>query len=191
MNPTLEAVFTQSVCLGGFSFKTLPGASNPSVSHKPWVAGYRQIPQHRIRHCFNPDWHTLNQFLGAPTAFDQFLLSQRVNPTNNTFEWLQTEGDIVRAFYTHISHPVQLAFHVNGSPFVVQRSESGPLGPTQVPQTIDFNWGHNERSVMIGELKRHGVIHPGRWTGQTQPDSNRIWLGKELRGSVEWNDPGN
>ncbi|KAH7633187.1 hypothetical protein B0T09DRAFT_300967 [Sordaria sp. MPI-SDFR-AT-0083] len=104
-----------------------------------------------------------------------------VNPLNGTAEYFQTEGDTVRTFYTHVSHPIQLAFQTNHGSFIVQRSESGPLGPTQVSQTIDFTWGCGEHCLMIGELKRHGIIDRKRWTGERPPDGNRIGLGKELR----------
>ncbi|KAM7183119.1 hypothetical protein V8F33_013790 [Rhypophila sp. PSN 637] len=96
---------------------------------------------------------------------------------------LQKEGDSVRTFYTHGSHPIQLAFQTrHHTSFIVQRSESGPLGPTNVTQTIDYSWGYGERSLIIGEVKRHGIIDIRTWTGENPVDSTRRWLRKELRG---------
>ncbi|KAK4096199.1 hypothetical protein N658DRAFT_501868 [Parathielavia hyrcaniae] len=137
----------------------------------------------------NPDFDAINAVFGNEDSFGRHLQDMAVNPPNNTIEWFQSESDSVRVFYTHISHPIELAFQTpSGTPFVVQRSESGPLGSTNVSQTVDFNWGHGERCLLLGELKRHRIIDPRRWTGQLPADGNRTWLGKEIRASV-YNHP--
>ncbi|KAI0967946.1 hypothetical protein F4678DRAFT_229307 [Xylaria arbuscula] len=100
------------------------------------------------------------------------------HPLNRTTEDLQTEGDSVRVFYTHISHPVQLAFQ----DIVTQRSETGPPGPTSYAQTVDFEWIRSDQCIIIGEIKRHGVIDPSVWENDESTDKNRRWLGQELRG---------
>ncbi|KAK4119948.1 hypothetical protein N657DRAFT_649729 [Parathielavia appendiculata] len=168
---------------GTAAFHTLTGAGEPSLSHKSWVADYPEVLPQALRIFENPDQDTINTIFGDENALDHRLLTKDVMPLNDTVEWFQKEGDSVRAFYTHISHPIQLAFHTNlGPPFIIQRSESGPLGQTQVSQTVDFSWGCGESSLMIGELKRHGIINTGAWiTSPRRPDGNRVWLGKELR----------
>lgn len=98
----------------------------------------------------------IDDAFGPEDDFDRHLLDMDVSPLNGTAEYFQTEDDTVRAFYTHVSHPIQLAFQTNHGSFIVQRSESGPLGPTQVPQTIDFTWGCGEYCLMIGELNGMG-----------------------------------
>lgn len=106
-----------------------------------------------------------------------------MSPLNHTAEWLQEEGDSVRTFYTHIAHPIQVAFQTqHGTPFIVLRSEPGPLGTTHVRQTVDFTWAFQDHALLIGEHKMHGIIDTARWIGQAQPDSNRRLLGQELRG---------
>ena len=47
---------------------------------------------------------------GSEDALDEHLLNRDVSPLNGTTEWFQKEGDSVRTFYTHVSHPIQLAF---------------------------------------------------------------------------------
>ncbi|KAL2017268.1 hypothetical protein VTK56DRAFT_2380 [Thermocarpiscus australiensis] len=126
-------------------------------------------------------WIPIDNLFGTEDALEGHLLNKNVMPLNNTTEWLQSEGDSVRTFYTHVSHPIQLAFHTNGQSFMIQRSESGPLGPTQVSQTVDFTWGYGDRCVMIGELKRHRMIDAKAWRGEVPASHNRRWLGKELR----------
>jgi hypothetical protein len=167
---------------GTASYHTLPGASTPSLSKKNWVQNYPEVQALRLY--INPTRDTINTVFGDEDALDDHLLNRDVNPLNDTVEWFQSEGDSVRTFYTHISYPIQLAFQTGyGTPFIVQRSESGPLGPTQVSQTVDFTWGWGDRVVlMMGELKRHGIIDVAKWRGQEAPDHNRRWLGKELRG---------
>lgn len=161
------------------TFHTLPGAAPPSLSHKNWVQGYPEV--RGLRLLINPGLNEINTEFGHEDDLDSLLLAKDVNPLNDTTEWLQKEGDSVRTFYTHVS--IQLAFKgFDGTPFIVQRSESGPLGSTQVPQTVDFTWGYGDQHcLMIGELKRHGIINRRRWAGQIAADNNRRWLGQELR----------
>ncbi len=169
---------------GAASFHTLPGAGKPSLSQKNWVQNYPEV--NAIRPLYlNPTRDYINAAFGDEDALDAHLLDKGVSPLNGTTEWLQKEGDSVRAFYTHVSHAIQLAFQTHhGTPFIIQRSESGPLGHTDVNQTVDFAWGCGERCLLIGELKRHGIIDVERWTGESPTDTNRRWLGKELRGPV-------
>jgi hypothetical protein len=168
---------------GTATFHTLPGPGEPTLSQKTWTEEYHEVRQPALTLYETPNLDTINAVFGNEDALDAHLLNKDVNPLNGTIEWFQKEGDSVRAFYTHVSHPIQLAFQTDhGAPFIVQRSESGPLGPTQVSQTIDFTWGCGECCLMMGELKRHKIINPGRWRGELQVDSNRRRLGKELRG---------
>ncbi|KAK4243262.1 hypothetical protein C7999DRAFT_18374 [Corynascus novoguineensis] len=168
---------------GTATFQTLPGAGEPTLSQKNWTEAYHEVRRPALTLHENPNLDTINTVFGDEDALDAQLLNRDVNPLNGTIEWFQKEGDSVRTFYTHVSHPIQLAFQTaHGTPFIVQRSESGPLGSTQVSQTIDFTWGHGACCLMIGELKKHKMINPARWKGDMQADNNRVRLGKELRG---------
>ncbi|KAK4204856.1 hypothetical protein QBC40DRAFT_216042 [Triangularia verruculosa] len=163
------------------TFHRLPGAALPNLTHKQWVQGYHEVRALEVY--TNPGLDIINNVFGLEDALDVCLLNRDVHPLNDTSEWFQSEGDSVRAFYTHISLPLQLAFKADdGRPFIIQRSESGPLGPTQVPQTVDFTWGYGNCCLIIGEMKKHGIIDPPRWNGLLEVNSNRRWLGKELRG---------
>lgn len=168
----LQAVLDQA------TFTEAPGASEPTLSQKNWVNTYNPVNNPFIT--VNPSEDEINHLFGPEDDFDRFLLSQHVYPLNNNGnETLQSEGDSVRVFYTRISLPVVLALQ----PLVIQRSETGPLGPTSYPQTVDWTYGYLNSCLVIGELKRHGIIRPSRWIGpQQQPGSTRVWLGKELRG---------
>ncbi|KAL2129656.1 hypothetical protein VTI74DRAFT_7490 [Chaetomium olivicolor] len=163
-------------------FYRLEGAAKPSLSKKGWAADYPEVTRFRLY--INPDLNAINALFGDEDALDHHLLNRDVMSSNETVEWFQSEGDSVRAFYTKVSLPIQLAFQTDhGAPFIVQRSESGPLGSTQVSQTIDFTWGWADRFVlMMGELKKHGMIDVATWRGVDPTDHNRKWLGKELRG---------
>ncbi|KAL2259687.1 hypothetical protein VTK26DRAFT_6542 [Humicola hyalothermophila] len=164
-------------------FHTLPGAGEPSLSEKAWSRDYHDVRPSVLYE--NPDVNTINHVFGLEDDLDEHLLNTEVNPWNSTIEYVQNEGDSVRTFYTHVSHPIQLAFQTHhGTPFIIQRSESGPLGPTNIPQTIDFTWGHRERCLLMGELKRHRIINPMRWRPNAQLDNNSRRLGKEVRGSI-------
>ncbi|KAL2143201.1 hypothetical protein VTI28DRAFT_279 [Corynascus sepedonium] len=166
---------------GTASFHTLPGAGKPSLSQKSWAKDYPEV--RRLRLFVKPTREHIDMALGGEDALDEHLLNRDVSPLNVTTEWFQKEGDSVRTFYTNVSHPIQFAFQTHhGTPFIVQRSESGPLGQTNVKQTIDFTWGCGECCLVIGELKRHGIIDVKTWTGERPVDDNRRWLGKELRG---------
>ncbi|KAK4096269.1 hypothetical protein N658DRAFT_531249 [Parathielavia hyrcaniae] len=170
---TVRDLLLQSPLPGGTAtFHGFSGAGAPSLTHKNWVQPYPEVQLAQVQ--MNPDFDAINAVFGNEDSFDRHLQDMAVNPPNNTIEWFQSEGDSVRVFYTHISHPIQLAFQTpSGTPFVVQRSESGPLGSTNVSQTVDFTWGHGERCLLLGELKRHRIIDPRRWTGQLPADGNR------------------
>ncbi|KAI0388294.1 hypothetical protein F5Y17DRAFT_470514 [Xylariaceae sp. FL0594] len=150
------------------SLHSLPGAGNPSLSHKTWVSGYAEVTQARLIMSNSPDWEELRQLFGDEDDLDRLLLSTPVHPLNDLQENLQSEGDSARTFYTH--------------QIITQRSEAGPLGSTNVSQTVDCTWSHKTHCVLAGELKRHGIINPQMWTGEEAANANRIWLGKELRG---------
>ncbi|KAK4095746.1 hypothetical protein N658DRAFT_99972 [Parathielavia hyrcaniae] len=166
---------------GTGSFHTLQGADKPSLSKKNWAESYHEVLALQL--FVNPPREHIDIAFGGEDALDEHLLNRDMNPLNGTTEWFQSEGDSVRTFYTNVSHPIQLAFQTHhGTPLIVQRSESGPLGQTNVTQTIDFTWGCEERCLMIGELKRHGIVDLETWTGTKETDRNRRWLGKELRG---------
>ncbi|GAW20271.1 hypothetical protein ANO14919_097720 [Xylariales sp. No.14919] len=127
---------------------------------------------------FPPDSQGLLRFLGPEGEMDDLLLSKIVHPVNQVQEDLQSEGDSVRVFNAYMGHPVQLAFQR----FLTLRSEVGPPGRTPYKETADFSWIYGDQCVVVGELKRHGIINPNRWSGRLQPDGNRVWLSKELRG---------
>lgn len=158
------------------SFHRLPGAGRPTLTQKPWARDYHEIQN--LQYYLNPTEDDIDQVFGPEDALDAYLLNREVSPLNVTTELLQTEGDSVRTFYTKVAEPIQLAFQ----PVVALRSESGPLGPTDVNQTIDFTWGYRNHCLIIGELKRHGIIDVDRWTGVAGQNTTRTWLGKELRG---------
>jgi hypothetical protein len=160
------------------TYTSLPGASNPAVSQKAWVNGYHEIRRQNLRAVVDPSLEELDSLFGGEDPLNSLLFDRVAYPLNETNESLQSEGDSVRVFNTHISHPVQLAF----DSILVLRSEVGPLGPTNYRQTIDVSWGYGASNVLCGELKRHGIIDPARWTGQRGLDHNRTWLAKELRG---------
>jgi hypothetical protein len=135
-------------------FHSLPGAGDPSLSHKNWVSGYAEVAQERLAISYNSSWEELEQLFGTEDALDRVLLSKMVHPLNDIEENLQSEGDSARTFYTHVALPVQLAFQQ----IITQRSEAGPLGSTNYPQTADFTWSHAAQCILVGELKRHGTI---------------------------------
>lgn len=176
-----DAFFTPPIPVGTASFRTLPGANKPSLSKKPWAQPYHRV--RRFRFIVNTTPEIIDTELGPEDAFERHVLGRRTYPFTSSFQWLQTEGDAVRAFHTCVSNPIQSALYGSNGPFIVQRSESGPLGPTHVNQTVDFTWAFQERCLVIGELKKPGIIDPSKWkTGPEESDTNRRQLGQELRG---------
>lgn len=158
-------------------FSTLPGASEPTTAEKAWAKDYDLIAQELIACVVNPSLDQLDALFGGLDDLDRKLLGRFVHPLDETYTWIQSEGDCAAFFHTHVSHPVQLAF-----PFLVPRSEAGPLGATNYPQTVDFSLGHGDNCVLCGEFKKHGIIKPSRWTGNKSHNPNRIRLGREIRG---------
>lgn len=181
-----DLIFQPAFPDGTVTFNTLEGARPPCVSQKVWATNYEQIRGDALTVYENPDLETIERLLGEETDMDRHILSTDVNPTNRTLEWVQSEGDSCRTFYVHISQPIQLAFcKNNGMPYVYQRSESGPLGPTNVSQTVDYTWGCGTRCLMLGELKKYQIINVSRWRtsgARLDHDTNRRLLGKEMRG---------
>lgn len=159
---------------------SLPGGHAPSLSRKEWARDYRQIRQDKMHVVSEPSQAEIDSIFGPEDDLDRRLISKRIFPPNVVEEVLQSEGDTVRAFYSHISHFTMLAFQG----ILTQRSETGPLGPTSSPQTVDWTYGLGNDCVVLGELKRHGIINPRRWIGTEAADSIRINLSKELRGLV-------
>ncbi|KAI0966029.1 hypothetical protein F4678DRAFT_484569 [Xylaria arbuscula] len=159
-------------------FYDLPGSGNPSVSLKNWASAYPEVQHQCFTLHFNLSLDEIHDHLGPENEMDQFLLSKSVYPLNRLQEELQNVGDSVRAFYTHISFPVQLA--LQGT--MVQRSQAGPPGPTNHRETADFVWIRGDHCVVVGGLKRHGIIKQTSWENLLLDDANRTNLSKELRG---------
>jgi hypothetical protein len=161
-------------------YESLPDGHPPVVSQKNWTNEYPLVSSQSISTDINPDMNRLAELFGPENGLDEALLSEHVYPINATTELMCKEGDTVRCFYTYIAYPVMKAFRS----VLTQRSESGPLGTTSVNQTVDFLWGRESSCVLIGELKRHGIINPQAWTTGRTDDTNRKRLGRELRGYV-------
>lgn len=153
-------------------YESLPDGHPPVVSQKNWTNDYPPVSSQFMSTDINPDMDRLAELFGPENDLDNALLSGKT-------EVMCKEGDTVRCFYTYMAYPVMLAFQS----VLTQRSESGPLGSTSVNQTVDFLWGRGSSCVLIGELKRHGLIQPQMWTGMAD-DTNRKRLGRELRGYV-------
>ncbi|KAI1345379.1 hypothetical protein F5Y01DRAFT_320827 [Xylaria sp. FL0043] len=149
-----------------------------SSSKKAWAIGYEDVLPPYLTLTLDPSLDEIQQALGAEDEQERFLLSKTVHPLNPTAEDLQSEGDTRRVFYTRIALPVQLAFEQ----MLKLRSEVGPSGPTNCRETADFSWVNGEQCALVGEFKRHSIIHPKKWTGEETADANRILLGRELRG---------
>lgn len=164
--------------LPGSTYHAIPGAANPVTSHKSWADGYDCMPH--LRAFLNPTKDDINTFFGNEDALDDFLLNTSANPSNPLTERFQTEGDTVRAFYAQLSSCIH--FPIQG--FSNLYAESGPLGNTNVTQTVDVQWGIETSTLLVGELKRHGIIDPSQWSGAQNPNINRTRLGKEMRGLV-------
>lgn len=176
-----DVFFTAPIPDGTTSFRTLPGANKPSISKKSWAQTYHEVQ--RLRIIENPTQENIDTELGPEDAFEHHILGRPTYPFVSSFQWLQSEGDAARAFYTCVSNPIQSALYGRNGPFIDERSESGPLGQTHVNQTVDFTWGFGERCLVIGELKKPGIIDPSKWkTGPGGADTNRRLLGQELRG---------
>lgn len=125
-----DVFFTPPIPDGTALFRTLPGANKPSISKKPWAQTYPEVQ--RLRIIANPTTENIDTELGPEDAFERHVLGRSTYPFISSFQWLQTEGDAVREFHTCISNPIQSALYGNNGPFIVQRSESGPLSPTYV-----------------------------------------------------------
>ncbi|CAG8973647.1 hypothetical protein HYALB_00002213 [Hymenoscyphus albidus] len=175
-------------------------APNVTLSKKSWTDDYRSIT--------NPNFHdssfdVVNQFLAkdhyippGPThnklytsdPTDRDRLARQVSPLN-ALDYMHNlqEGDVVRDFHQNIAFPVSLAWQRHGH--FMERSESGPPGLTNVTKTVDhlFSWmpeglANSERSQVIGELKKPGIIKPDEWNGTRHKSDVTNRLGKEIRG---------
>lgn len=149
-----EAHFVR-VRIGRYIISHTARSRQPSLSQKKWAQNYHQVET--IRFLIDPSPDAINTEFGDETALDGHLLDRHMSPLNHTAEWLQKEGDSVRTFYTHIAHPIQVAFQTqHGTPFIVLRSESGPLGTTHVRQTVDFTWAFQDHALLIGSTRCMG-----------------------------------
>lgn len=99
---------------------------------------------------------------------------------------IQSEGDVERGFYQNLALPVSLAWQRNNH--FLERSLSGPPGPTSVKYTVDhlYSWqvegiGAKEGCQVIGEMKQWDVIQIDEWEGRVERSPMTIRLGKEVR----------
>lgn len=170
-------------------------ASAPSLSKKPWTDTYHPILNPTIH---MPTVNGVNGFL----ASDQYQAdsiyttdssdTDRLNKPAYRLNYLdrvdiQSEGDVDRDFYQNIALPVSLAWQKNGQ--FLQRSLSGPPGPTNTNKTVDhlYSWqvggvANNERCLVIGEMKQYDVISVDEWTGVKAMEDITKRLGREIRG---------
>lgn len=138
---------------------TPEAAGKPILTHQAWVKKYPEVQY--LQHCENPDQATINGVFGEEDALEEHLLNRTVSPLNAAVRYLQSEGDSDRAFYTNVSLPVQLAFQTaHGTPCVIQRSGSAPPASTVVGRTVAFTWRHGDRCLIVGVLKKQGIIDP-------------------------------
>ncbi|APA13349.1 hypothetical protein SS1G_08066 [Sclerotinia sclerotiorum 1980 UF-70] len=169
-------------------------ASAPSLSKKAWTDAYHPIS--------NPTVHlaTLNGVNGF-LALDQYQADSIYSTDGSDIDRLdksayrlnyldrvdiQTEGDVERDFYQNFALPVSLAWQKEGH--FLQRSLSGPPGPTNSNKTVDhlYSWqvggrGGNERCQVIGEMKQWGVVIVDEWYGVKEKKDITTRLGKEIR----------
>lgn len=178
-------------------FTRLEGAT-PSLSKKSWVENYAPVrptfqrPTYAsIHERFAGEKENWQDNIYTPDASEQKRLDTAVYPLNNTgTRVIQTEGDVARDFYTHTAQAINLAWDPNYNKF--ERSESGPPGPTNVSETVDYsiNWkvnGKLEACIVVGEFKKWGIIVPDQWQntsgrGSDAFSSTSTRLGQEMRG---------
>lgn len=168
---------------GTAHYMTLPGAGHPTLTTKTWAADYEEVQVAEEQLLVDPSLEAINALFGDEDGLDRELLNQNVYFPQLPAEVFQTEGDSSRAFSTHVGLPVYLALRTsNGTQFIAQRSESGPLGSTNVNQTVDLVFNTETDSLVVVEFKKHGIIDTERWTNQRQANKTRLNLGKEMRG---------
>lgn len=171
--------------------------SGPSLSRKSWTDNYLPITNPNI---YVPTLDGVHSFL----ALDQYTPNSNSIYTTDASDIdrldrsayrlnyldridIQSEGDVDRDFYQNFALPVSLAWQKNGQ--FLQRSLSGPPGPTHTDKTVDhlYSWqvggvAENERCQVIGEMKQYDVIIVNEWTGAAEKKDITKRLGREIRG---------
>jgi hypothetical protein len=139
------------------------------ISHATFhQASYDSINGFIAADQYTPPNHTLDT--------EDLSDAQRLNKTTYPsyylgYEHIQTKDDVVQDFHRNIAWPVTLAGKRNG--VYLERSESGPPGPTNITKTFDhlYSWHrggnvNDERCQVIGELKQWGIIKEREWDGR-------------------------
>ncbi|KAL4925818.1 uncharacterized protein BDV17DRAFT_294089 [Aspergillus undulatus] len=169
-----------------------------TISIKGWSTDFDRIrPEYMVFHAATVN--SIDQHLGPaldyaqrdPAAADEIGLhvaAQRPNIINH--QQILTEGDVRRDFYENVESVYRLGFRYGPRPW--PRSECGPTGHTTTNITVDYqlSWSSEdlqyEKAVMIGEMKRPGVIVPHEWLGPEHggriPGRNTRALQLQLRG---------
>lgn len=158
----------------------LPGATN-RTSTKPWAQGYGSVEQYRLQPSTRIAFDTI---FGKLTEADEHRYDQEVVPGPERKEFVRTEGDVARAFYTHISGPVMEYW--SNKWYMTQSSESSPFTPSSFEGFVDTQFvkidsGYHQSTIV--EFKAPGTIAPSWATGAPQSSATKR-LGSELRGSV-------
>ena len=115
---------------------------------------------------------------GPELQDDTSRLNTAVSRVNLSREVIGIEGDVRRFFFKYITGIVILACRE-----LQERSEVGPIEPTNSLTTVDARLSYANKQVAIVELKRPGVVNTDAWEQKLGTASQRN-LGKELRMSV-------
>ncbi len=164
--------------IGPISYSELPGEAPPTLSQKAWAKDHPKVHGYTYHPGTSSDGSSLRGF-GPEEPADRVRLDDTmVNPVENIPEDVRSEGDVRRLFHRSISSTMRRAFA--NHPRLREHSETGPLGHTTASVTVDEWMAYGNHCVVIGKLKRVGILNPRDWK-EDLPTSIKNRLGPELR----------
>ena len=162
------------------------GGRDPTSELKAFARDF-QLEDWNVRS--NLEGDILNQFEGE-TDEDAHRLDRKIGWPPLRRKEVASEEEAAAHFMQDMMGPVLEAFH--RAPWLRDRYQSGPPGPTNTRVTIDIapmvlmiGMPHAQ-CVAIGECKKPGIIKANDWNRTNHPTQNTTKnLAKELRGFVE------
>lgn len=112
-------------------------ASMPNVSIASWSRGLESIDTAAIDLYEDLGFPPINKTFSTHDQLEDWLVNRPATIVNAFPEWIHSEGDIGPTFYRHIVGPIFVGFE-GPMPFLILRSELGPLGNTNVKETINM-----------------------------------------------------
>lgn len=166
--------------------RTLFARLHPSIFYFSDTGAHISIKQASTNfpRIFGYKYHNYNTIslvegFGNESEEDALTLKSFLYPCSLYHEQIGNEGDVGRLYYRYLSGTVMNALQLL---HIIERSETGPTGDTQVTDTVDSRFTLGDIYITIVEFKRPHLVRSDHWADSAHGGlTTKNILSKELR----------